>query len=118
MTSDLRVCDLSMDFGGVHALSDVSIAFPPSKIIGIIGPNGAGKTTLLNAVCGLLPISRGSITLDGRELVGLRPDEVAVAGVRRTFRATCVWPSPHRQRVEETGAHGLTCRRSLRMPAP
>ena len=56
-----------MDFGGVHALSDVSIAFPPSKIMPkIIGPNGAGKTTLLNAICGLLPVSKGSVTLDDR----------------------------------------------------
>jgi branched-chain amino acid transport system ATP-binding protein len=88
MTSDLRVRDLAIDFGGVHALSDVSIAFPPGKIVGIIGPNGAGKTTLLNAICSLLPVTKGSVTLDGRELVGLRPDQVAVAGVRRTFQSS------------------------------
>lgn len=88
MNSDLQVRDLSMEFGGVNALSDVSIEFPPGKIVGIIGPNGAGKTTLLNAICGLLPVSKGSVTLDGRELVGLRPDEVAVAGVRRTFQSS------------------------------
>ena len=81
-----------MEFGGVHALSDVSIAFPPGKIVGIIGPNGAGKTTLLNAICGLLPVSNGSVTLDGRELVGLRPDEIAVAGVRRTFQSSQLFP--------------------------
>jgi branched-chain amino acid transport system ATP-binding protein len=92
MTSDLRVRDLAMDFGGVHALSDVSIAFPPGKIVGIIGPNGAGKTTLLNAICGLLPVTRGSVSLDGRELLGLRPDQVAVAGVRRTFQSSQLFP--------------------------
>jgi branched-chain amino acid transport system ATP-binding protein len=92
MTSDLRVRDLSMDFGGVHALNDVSIAFPPGRIVGIIGPNGAGKTTLLNAICSLLPVTKGSVTLDGRELVGLRPDQVAVAGVRRTFQSSQLFP--------------------------
>src|SRR4051812_17506332 len=88
MTPQLEVRSLSIEFGGVHALSDVSVSFPAGKIVGIIGPNGAGKTTLLNAICGILPISSGSVSLGGAELVGLRPDEIAVAGIRRTFQSS------------------------------
>jgi len=61
MSAQLAVRDLSVRFGGVDALSGVSIAFPPGKIIGIIGPNGSGKTTLLNAMCGFLAVSNGSV---------------------------------------------------------
>jgi branched-chain amino acid transport system ATP-binding protein len=88
MSAHLEVTDLSVGFGGLQALIDVSILFPPGKIVGIIGPNGAGKTTLLNAICGLLPVAKGRVTLDGQELVGLRPDQIAIAGVRRTFQAS------------------------------
>jgi branched-chain amino acid transport system ATP-binding protein len=92
MTAQLEVRDLNIDFGGVHALSGLSVTFPAGKIVGIIGPNGAGKTTLLNAICGLLPISSGEVSLSGRQLVGLRPDEIAVAGVRRTFQSSQLFP--------------------------
>lgn len=92
MTPNLEIQDLSVAFGGVHALSNMSIAFPQGKIIGIIGPNGAGKTTLLNSICGLLPISSGRVILGDRSLVGLRPDEVAAAGVRRTFQSSQLFP--------------------------
>lgn len=92
MISQFEAKGLSVEFGGVHALSDVSIAFPAGKIVGIIGPNGAGKTTLLNAICGLLPVSKGRVLLDGRELVGLRPDKIAVAGIRRTFQSSQLFP--------------------------
>jgi len=92
MSAALDIRDLSVTFGGVRALSEVSIAFPPGRIIGIIGPNGAGKTTLLNAICGLLPVSGGTVMLDGRPLIGLRPDQIAAAGVRRTFQSSQLFP--------------------------
>jgi branched-chain amino acid transport system ATP-binding protein len=92
MSSKLEIQGLSVAFGGVDALSDVSISFPEGKIVGIIGPNGAGKTTLLNSICGLLPVSSGRIMLGDQPLVGLRPDEIAVAGVRRTFQSSQLFP--------------------------
>ena len=92
MSPELEVRGLSIDFGGVRAVNDVSIVFPAGKIVGIIGPNGAGKTTLLNAICGLLPIASGEVSLAGRQLAGLRPDEIAVAGVRRTFQSSQLFP--------------------------
>ena len=55
MNAALIVENVSLSFGGVQALDNVSIEFPKGQIIGIIGPNGAGKTTLLNVVCGILP---------------------------------------------------------------
>jgi branched-chain amino acid transport system ATP-binding protein len=92
MSSTLEIRDLSVAFGGVDALSGVTMEFPPSKIVGIIGPNGAGKTTLLNAISGLADISKGSILLDGKSLVGLKPNRIAARGLRRTFQASQLFP--------------------------
>jgi len=92
MNPQLEVRNLSIDFGGVKALGDISIVFPRGKIVGIIGPNGSGKTTLLNAICGLLRVSSGQVSLEGRQLVGLRPDEIALAGIRRTFQSSQLFP--------------------------
>jgi branched-chain amino acid transport system ATP-binding protein len=105
MTSRLEVCNLSVAFGGVHALHDVSIAFPAGKIVGIIGPNGAGKTSLLNAICGLLWVSGGRVTLDDLELVGLRPDQIAAVGVRRTFQSSQLFPGMTVLENMMTGMH-------------
>ena len=88
MSSSLAVEKLSASFGGVAALSDVSIAFPPGKITGIIGPNGAGKTTLLNAICGMFHFANGRVLLDGEDITGLKPNKLAVRGVRRTFQSS------------------------------
>jgi branched-chain amino acid transport system ATP-binding protein len=105
MSAKLEIQELSVAFGGVHALSDISIDFPPGKIIGIIGPNGAGKTTLINAICGLLPASAGRISLDGQSLVALRPHQIAAAGIRRTFQSSQLFP--HMSVLENmmTGMH-------------
>jgi branched-chain amino acid transport system ATP-binding protein len=105
MSATLKVQNLSVSFGGVHALSDVSIDFPPGKIIGIIGPNGAGKTTLLNAISGLLPASAECISIDGCNLMGLRPDQIAAAGIRRTFQSSQLFPGMSVLENMMTGMH-------------
>ncbi len=105
MNSQFRIEDLSVAFGGIHALSDVSIAFPHNKIVGIIGPNGAGKTTLLNAVCGLIPVGDGRISLGGRSLVGSRPDAIAAMGIRRTFQSSQLFPGMTVLENMMTGMH-------------
>ena len=61
----LAVRSLSVRFGGLSALDDVSLHVDEGEVVGLIGPNGAGKTTLFNAVCGLVRPSAGSITVDG-----------------------------------------------------
>lgn len=86
MTSLLSVRDLSLRFGGVAALDNVSFDIPLGKIVGLIGPNGAGKTSLFNCISRLYVPNAGSIKLDGRELLGLRPHEVISLGIARTFQ--------------------------------
>jgi ABC-type branched-subunit amino acid transport system ATPase component len=82
----LEVRSLTKEFHGVRAIDDVSFDVAPGSITSLIGPNGAGKTTLINMVSGVLPPSRGSITLNGTPLGGRRPHEIAGLGVRRTFQ--------------------------------
>ncbi|MFG1266081.1 ABC transporter ATP-binding protein [Xanthobacter aminoxidans] len=82
----LEVRDLSVSFGGVKALQGVSFDVKAGEIFSIIGPNGAGKTTIFNCLSGLFRPTAGSIRLDGRELVGLPPKELAALGVARTFQ--------------------------------
>jgi len=82
----LEAKGVSKRFGGIEALSEVSFSVARGQIFGLIGPNGAGKTTLFNLLTGLDSSDRGSFALDGRELAGLRADQVAARGVGRTFQ--------------------------------
>jgi branched-chain amino acid transport system permease protein len=80
------VNDVSVRFGGLQALHNVSFEVRTGEILGIIGPNGAGKTTLFNALNGFIVPSPGSVKLTGRELVGEPPFIVCRAGIGRTFQ--------------------------------
>ena len=83
----LKVRALSVRFGGLHALSDVTFDVRPGEVLGIIGPNGAGKTTLFNALNGFIaPVPGVSVSFDGAELAGRPPYEVCAAGIGRTFQ--------------------------------
>ncbi len=82
----LRIEHLSLSFGGVHALHDVSIDIRNNEILAIIGPNGAGKTALLNCINGFYKPQRGEITFDGKEITRMRPDKLAKLGIARTFQ--------------------------------
>jgi branched-chain amino acid transport system ATP-binding protein len=82
----LEVRNIDKRFGGVVALSDVSLTIRLSEIYGLIGPNGAGKTTLFNVLTGLYRPDSGSFIFDGRPLVGLKPFRVAEHGIARTFQ--------------------------------
>jgi len=84
--SGLRIEGLSKEFGGVHAVLDLSFEIRPGIVHSIIGPNGAGKTTLLNLLTGVYFASSGRISLDGRELTGLPTHAFAAAGIGRTFQ--------------------------------
>jgi branched-chain amino acid transport system ATP-binding protein len=73
-------------FGGVQALSEVSFSIRSGEIFGLIGPNGAGKTTLFNVLTGLYAPDAGAFLFGGRDLTGLKPHQVAAAGIARTFQ--------------------------------
>ena len=81
----LRVEHLSVAFGGVKAVNDVSFEVRPGEVYTLIGPNGAGKTTIFNAISLIVPAT-GRITFEGRELMGMAPHQVAKLGIARTFQ--------------------------------
>jgi len=82
----LQLSGVSRRFGGLLALNEVSLKVYRGTIHGVIGPNGAGKTTLFNTINGFLDPSAGSIRFEGREIVGLRPDQLCKLGIGRTFQ--------------------------------
>jgi branched-chain amino acid transport system ATP-binding protein len=85
-TTMLEVRDVSKSFGGVQAVSHVSLDVRPGEILSVIGPNGAGKTSLLNMISGFYHPDSGSIVLEGRDVTNLAPSRVAALGVARTFQ--------------------------------
>jgi branched-chain amino acid transport system ATP-binding protein len=88
----LRVQGVSVRFGGLAALSDISISVSPGSVAGIIGPNGAGKTTLFNAICGFVRPHEGTIRLGDRPLTGVRPHQLAELGIARTIQGVRLFP--------------------------
>ncbi|NBT78489.1 MAG: ABC transporter ATP-binding protein [Betaproteobacteria bacterium] len=82
----LEVRDLSIQFGGVKAVQDVSFSIDAGIVYAVIGPNGAGKTTLFNLITGIYKPSSGSIVLEGQNIAGKSPDVLAQRGVARTFQ--------------------------------
>ncbi|WP_081616726.1 ABC transporter ATP-binding protein [Thiobacillus thioparus] len=82
----LTVSGVNKAFGGLQALSDISLQVHTGEIFGLIGPNGAGKTTLFNALTGLYSIDRGEIRLNGQRIEGRKPHQVLCAGLARTFQ--------------------------------
>ena len=89
----LEVRGVSKRFGGLRALSEIDLRLGDAEILGLIGPNGAGKTTLFSVISGFLRPDAGSVRLDGRELLGLRPHLICRLGLARTFQI--VQPFPH-----------------------
>jgi branched-chain amino acid transport system ATP-binding protein len=82
----LSVEDVGIYFGGVHALSSVSVKVRKGQITGLIGPNGAGKTSLLNCINGVYRANSGRIIFENRNIVGVSPHRVARMGIGRTFQ--------------------------------
>jgi len=82
----LRIAGVTVRFGAIVALNEVSFDVRRGEILGLIGPNGAGKTTLFNCLSRLSEVERGTIELEGRSLLGLPRHEIARAGIGRTFQ--------------------------------
>jgi len=83
---------VSKDYGGVHAVKDLSLKLPERALFGLIGPNGAGKTTALNAMTGLAPPSAGSIWFGDSRIDRRKPHEIAALGVARTYQTARLFP--------------------------
>ena len=82
----LKLTKVTKNFGGLAAVQDVELEVYPQEIVSIIGPNGAGKTTVFNLITGIYRASSGDITLEGRSLLGLHPDQILKRGIARTFQ--------------------------------
>jgi branched-chain amino acid transport system ATP-binding protein len=82
----IRIDNISLSFGGVRALIDVSAEIRGKEILAIIGPNGAGKTALLNCINGFYKPQKGEIYFNQRKITRLRPDKLARMGISRTFQ--------------------------------
>jgi sulfate-transporting ATPase len=85
--ASLATSGLTVRFGSVIAVSDISLEVHPGEVVGLIGPNGAGKTTFIDAVTGFVAVSGGSITLDGERIDGRSATQRARLGVRRSFQS-------------------------------
>jgi branched-chain amino acid transport system ATP-binding protein len=90
-TSLIQLKNVTMKFGGVTALSDVSFDVKKQEILGLIGPNGAGKTTVFNVITGVYQITSGEIIFDEKSLVGLKRYRITKRGVARTFQNIRLW---------------------------
>jgi branched-chain amino acid transport system ATP-binding protein len=88
----LEVRDISVRFGGIVALSELSFDIEKGQICGLIGPNGAGKTTLFNVVSRIYDPTQGRVTFDGEDLLDMQPHQISRHGVFRTFQNLALWP--------------------------
>jgi len=82
----LQAKEVTHYFGGLCAVSNFNLDLKPHELVGIIGPNGAGKTTVFNLITGVYKATRGSIKIDGVELVGKTPNQITALGIARTFQ--------------------------------
>jgi branched-chain amino acid transport system ATP-binding protein len=82
----LETNNVTMQFGGLAALSDFSITVANGEIVGLIGPNGAGKTTAFNVITGVYAPTRGTILFNGKNIAGKQPHVITEAGIARTFQ--------------------------------
>lgn len=89
----LEVANLTREFGGLVAVSNVSFAVNEGEIVGLIGPNGAGKTTVFNMVAGSMPPTSGIIRFRDNDITPLEAHDRALLGISRTFQITSVFPA-------------------------
>lgn len=82
----ISVKNVSVRFGGVVAVNNVSLEIDPGHVMAVVGPNGSGKSTLFNSISGLVDLAEGSVSIDGRGVHGLNPSSRVSLGLARTFQ--------------------------------
>ncbi|MBU8878434.1 ABC transporter ATP-binding protein [Bacillus sp. FJAT-29790] len=82
----LKINNITKNFGGISALTDVSFTLNEGEIYGLIGPNGAGKTTMFNIITSMFPPTSGEITFNGDSITGIKPHKITEKGICRTFQ--------------------------------
>ena len=82
----LNIDNITMQFGGLTAVSDFNLKITPGELIGLIGPNGAGKTTVFNMITGIYTPTKNRIYFQDQDITGLKPDKIAKKGIARTFQ--------------------------------
>ncbi|GIN92322.1 ABC transporter ATP-binding protein [Siminovitchia terrae] len=88
----LAIDQISKNFGGIQALTDVSFSIEKGEVLGLIGPNGAGKTTMFNMITAMYPPSSGQISFHGEKLTNLKPHQITKKGICRTFQNIRLFP--------------------------
>lgn len=101
----LTVENITVRFGGITALDDLSFTIDEGQICGLIGPNGAGKTTLFNVVSRIYDSTEGTVTFDGKDLLPVAPHAISREGIYRTFQNLALWPRMSVIENVMTGAH-------------
>ena len=89
--SILKLDNVTMQYGGVVALNDVTFEVKKQEILGLIGPNGAGKTTVFNVITGVYQITKGSIAFNGKSISGIKRYRITKGGIARTFQNIRLW---------------------------
>ena len=82
----LTLSDITVKFGGLVALSELSFSIHPGEIVGLIGPNGAGKTTVFNVLTGVYKATSGDVQFENESILGHRPHKIFSRGIARTFQ--------------------------------
>lgn len=82
----LELNNVTKKFGGLTAVGNVNLKIEENEIYGLIGPNGAGKTTIFNLITGIYELTEGNVQFNGKQVSGLKPNEIAEAGITRTFQ--------------------------------
>ncbi len=101
----LDIQNLTVDFGGVRAVNNISFSLKPGEFIGLIGPNGAGKTTVFNLITNSIRATSGKILFKGENILGKTPDKICRLGISRTFQNIRLFPQMTAYENVELGLH-------------
>jgi branched-chain amino acid transport system ATP-binding protein len=101
----LALKNLTVDFGGVRAVNNVSLSLQAGEMVALIGPNGAGKTTIFNLITNAIKATSGEILLNGQSILGKSPDKICRLGISRTFQNIRLFPQMTAYENVELGLH-------------